>query len=183
MVGGPGAVLDAAPDRGQPLTRGAVMSDDMCCVDGCQNPVAVKSRRLCTRHYNRWQRHGDPTAGGTRNTVPVACSVDGCETRSVCRGWCQKHYKRWVAHGDPLIVMTRIAKPRSPKTPKRVIDPVCSIDGCSKPTLARGWCSAHHTRWRRHGDPLAGGRTPMKLGPECTVDGCNSVWYSKTAIL
>lgn len=31
----------------------------------------------------------------------------------------------------------------------------CSIEGCSKKLLARGWCSLHYQRWRRHGDPLA----------------------------
>lgn len=31
----------------------------------------------------------------------------------------------------------------------------CSIDGCGKPNLARGWCSAHWSRWKRNGDPLA----------------------------
>ncbi len=24
---------------------------------------------------------------------------------------------------------------------------------CSKPVLAKGWCSMHYNRWRRHGDP------------------------------
>jgi len=33
----------------------------------------------------------------------------------------------------------------------------CDIEGCSKKVFARGWCSAHWSRWRRHGDPLAGG--------------------------
>lgn len=33
---------------------------------------------------------------------------------------------------------------------------ICKIDGCGKPMLARGWCSAHWTRWKRHGNPLAG---------------------------
>lgn len=31
----------------------------------------------------------------------------------------------------------------------------CSIEGCENPLWARGWCSKHYTRWRRHGDPLA----------------------------
>jgi hypothetical protein len=30
---------------------------------------------------------------------------------------------------------------------------LCSIEGCEKPLLARGWCSAHWTRWQRYGDP------------------------------
>ncbi|TPJ76889.1 Lrp/AsnC family transcriptional regulator [Mesorhizobium sp. B2-6-3] len=34
---------------------------------------------------------------------------------------------------------------------------LCSILGCGKRHLARGWCRAHYLRWFRHGDPLAGG--------------------------
>ena len=34
---------------------------------------------------------------------------------------------------------------------------ICSVAGCSKPLLARGWCNAHYLRWYRHGDPLSGG--------------------------
>ncbi|AXH76956.1 MAG: HNH endonuclease [Caudoviricetes sp.] len=30
----------------------------------------------------------------------------------------------------------------------------CSIDGCSKPVKARGWCGAHYWRFNKHGDPL-----------------------------
>lgn len=34
-------------------------------------------------------------------------------------------------------------------------DRMCSIDNCSNPVKGRGWCSAHHARWQRHGDPQA----------------------------
>ena len=36
---------------------------------------------------------------------------------------------------------------------------ICSIPDCGKlaPSNRKGWCEAHYTRWRRHGDPLAGG--------------------------
>lgn len=37
---------------------------------------------------------------------------------------------------------------------------VCVIDGCDKPVDSRDWCSAHYTRWLRHGDPLGGRRSP-----------------------
>jgi 5-methylcytosine-specific restriction endonuclease McrA len=49
----------------------------------------------------------------------------------------------------------------------------CTIDGCDKPILARGWCAAHWTRWNRHGDPLAGGPFRSPTVSECTVDGCD----------
>jgi hypothetical protein len=42
---------------------------------------------------------------------------------------------------------------------------ICSIDGCGRKIIARGWCNAHWLRWNRHGDPLAG-RPPIgtKIG-------------------
>jgi hypothetical protein len=35
-----------------------------------------------------------------------------------------------------------------------VANGTCSVQGCEKPTKARGWCTMHWTRWSRHGDPL-----------------------------
>ena len=34
----------------------------VCEIEGCDKPVKVKLRGLCTRHYVRWQRYGDPCA-------------------------------------------------------------------------------------------------------------------------
>ena len=57
----------------------------------------------------------------------------------------------------------------------------CSIDGCNKPVIARGWCASHYRRWEAHGDPLAG-RTfvgePerfLELAVSHSGDGC-LVW-------
>lgn len=30
----------------------------------------------------------------------------------------------------------------------------CSIAGCTRPQVTRGWCRLHYVRWQRHGDPL-----------------------------
>lgn len=38
----------------------------------------------------------------------------------------------------------------------------CSIDGCDGKPRGRGWCIGHWTRWRKYGDPLAGG--PSHIG-------------------
>lgn len=32
----------------------------------------------------------------------------------------------------------------------------CSVEGCDRPLHGRGYCQLHFSRWRRHGDPLAG---------------------------
>lgn len=46
----------------------------------------------------------------------------------------------------------------------------CSIDECGKRVLARGWCSAHYTRWQRNGDPLT--LNPRKVINFCTIPSC-----------
>lgn len=70
---------------------------------------------------------------------------------------------------------------------------LCSIPGCSKPALARGWCDMHYRRWRRHGDPKGGGTSygePLKFllgalhydGDQClfwpfsTSSGYGQIW-------
>ena len=74
------------------------------------------------------------------------CSIDGCESPHLARGWCSKHYKRWQVHGDPLA-------PRViPPSPGRNI---CTVDGCDQFVNGRGLCGKHYIRWRKYGDPLA----------------------------
>lgn len=34
---------------------------------------------------------------------------------------------------------------------------ICSVEGCSKPLSAKGFCIGHYSRDKRHGDPLFGG--------------------------
>src|SRR5271170_2994543 len=52
----------------------------------------------------------------------------------------------------------------------------CSIEDCSKPVLARGWCSMHYKRWEKHGDPS----TVLKMGRKtqpprtCSIEGCEN---------
>lgn len=59
-----------------------------------------------------------------------------------------------------------------------VNDAICSIEGCeSTYRIKRGMCNAHYCRWRRHGDPLAGGTSP---DPDrgCSVPNCESPHHS-----
>lgn len=36
----------------------------------------------------------------------------------------------------------------------------CSIGGCGKQVVSRGWCEGHYKRWLRHRDPTAGNTSP-----------------------
>jgi len=48
---------------------------------------------------------------------------------------------------------------------------ICSIDGCGKPHLAKGYCSKHYTRLRLHGDPEF---CLIEHGRVCSVPGCGN---------
>lgn len=54
-------------------------------------------------HYKRWKKHGDPTVTVVQPRKGRICSVDGCETAVLAKGWCEKHYARWRTHGDPTV--------------------------------------------------------------------------------
>lgn len=45
-----------------------------------------------------------------------------------------------------------IAEPSKPAVTRK-----CEVDGCEGVHYGRGFCWAHYRRYRRHGDPLAGG--------------------------
>lgn len=57
--------------------------------------------------------------------------------------------------------------------------PRCSVDGCEKPRHGNTYCSAHHARWKRYGDPEA----PLLRHPNaglCSVNGCDQPMRKRT---
>lgn len=34
---------------------------------------------------------------------------------------------------------------------------LCAVDGCTKPQIARGWCTGHYQRWKKNGSPTPSG--------------------------
>lgn len=51
---------------------------------------------------------------------------------------------------------------------------MCTLPGCDKKTVARGYCTMHYQRWRTYGDP--GEPEPRKVSGQttCRVEGCGS---------
>lgn len=45
---------------------------------------------------------------------------------------------------------------------------ICSVDGCEKPHVARGFCGTHYKRWRRDNP-----KPEQKRRKKCKVDGCD----------
>lgn len=73
----------------------------ICAIDGCNNPVLVKSRGWCSKHYQRWQHTGDPELSlYNREQTGKPCCVPGCEKPSGFKGMCAMHRNRMNKHGS-----------------------------------------------------------------------------------
>ena len=48
---------------------GMVMSDRVCTFEGCER--VQRARGWCTKHYRRWQVHGDPSICASNQNIPV----------------------------------------------------------------------------------------------------------------
>jgi len=46
----------------------------------------------------------------------------------------------------------------------------CIIEGCSKKSRARGWCTMHYQRWKSNGNPLINQKPTGRI---CCIDGCD----------
>lgn len=104
------------------------------------------------------------------------CSVNGCASKILARGWCSKHYQRWLKTGDPEYASNRTDT-------ERHAGKVCEVQGCESARRKRLWCDSHYWRWRMHGDPLHGGpvRSLPSGSPEerfwARVDRSGACWF------
>lgn len=138
---------------------------NLCVVDGCEK--IVWGRGLCSTHYQRWRKKGDPTIApafpknGGRPRLATACKIEGCDRPGpYTRGWCRSHYEKAKNYGDPLAP--------DPRKHGRL----CSIEGCNRKAKIRGWCVMHYHRWKDRGDPGGAERLNREPGTGTyTVDG------------
>lgn len=78
------------------------IGDGLCVLHRCDTPGCVNPDHLFLGTQADNVR--DCAEKGRRNqTRPPRprkpCSVDGCESTAVSRGWCERHYTRWYKHG------------------------------------------------------------------------------------
>jgi hypothetical protein len=140
------------------------MADGTCIVSGCDTHGRVR-RGMCGRHYQRWQRNGDPVTTGPN--LRATCAVNQCDKPLLARGVCRKHYVllRETGTTDPRPKRTpltaeqkqarrkayyeRVEKPRAAARP-------CRVEGCThSANKLADLCVGHHWRIKRYGDPHA----------------------------
>lgn len=46
---------------------------------------------------------------------------------------------------------------------------ICTIEGCERAAITRGFCTKHYQRWKNHGDPL---HVVDRSRGNCTIEGC-----------
>lgn len=87
--------------------------------------------------------------------ISKTCTVDDCQKAI---GLCSMHWKRLKFHGDVNTVLQRGGHNK--------IGGLCTIEGCEKQFVARGFCQMHYRRWDLYGDPLhkeiSGNKKPAK---------------------
>ena len=123
----------------------------LCSVAACSSKA--DARGLCSSHYARLKRYGDPL--GQPVKAAKVCAVDDCSRGAISWGYCNMHAQRYYKHGDPLTTTPRTRNP-------------CSVEDCFELAKGRGYCNKHLKRVRNHGSPLvvlAGGRPTDGLHP------------------
>lgn len=134
-----------------------------CKIEACQKPA--KSCGMCSAHYAKNRKYGDPLAGRTNRGGD--CTIHECTRPVKAHGMCALHYERYRRRGDASISSRPAVR--------------CQIDGCSGKHKGHGLCFFHYDRKRRFGDPLGGGERRLSPNSQalCSVGGCGKKAVSK----
>lgn len=145
-----------------------------------------------------------PRKGMARPTKHRFCTVTDCAKPHMAKGWCGYHYNTARKYGDPLYLDLRAGKlceepgclalagrngrckshylKRRRELGTQVRRGVCSVEGCSEPHVAKGYCEDHYYRWKRYGDPTH--PVSCRKGTGCiTPEGYRVLTLKKRRIL
>lgn len=121
-------------------------SGKRCTVTGCSRPL--RARGLCSAHWARWRRYGDPAGGVSLGALPLKCEAPGCNREPHSRwrsgnAYCNKHYLRMLNTGVLDLLPSQLP----------ALVGQCVIDGCSnfRRSGRAKLCEMHYYRKRRTG--------------------------------
>jgi hypothetical protein len=142
-----------------------------CSIESCDRLVSYVKYQLCSMHYGRFKRHGDPLI--TLDPKPPYLNRGGYLVKSfgnkkryIHRMVMEEHLGRrlktteYVHHINGIKTDNRIenlqlfesnAAHTTHHQPKQ--NRKCSIEGCNRPHEAHGYCTKHDYRYRKYGDP------------------------------
>lgn len=94
--------VEVTPTNSGCSTSSTSSAKGTCSVPDCTS--VVRSRALCSAHYQRLLKTGDPL--GLRPArwdgyVRPTCAVEGCDDPAHSGGLCSRHVGRLKRHGDP----------------------------------------------------------------------------------
>lgn len=91
----------------------------------CGKPA--KAHFLCSMHYERFRRNGDPTIIKVGN-YPKECLV--CGNTTYAKGLCSLHYSRYYRTGITQIISKK-----------------CIVEACNKKVDQERLCKTHYKMW------------------------------------
>jgi len=80
--------------------------DGPCAASGCGRKAIA--RNLCSTHWDRWRKHGDPERGNREEYLKFKrlglCRIGGCDrsAKSGCKKMCWGHHRRFMKHGEEM---------------------------------------------------------------------------------
>lgn len=162
--------------RRLPEEQESKIAPALCEVEDCGDRVKVRKLGLCNKHYLKFRRYGNPTAGrdyarDRRTNKGKTCSVEGCERWATTKRMCNMHYTRWYKWGDPHF--TKFSRRESGYT-----NTVCRWEGCQREVSVHGLCRSHYgvARYSRKHEHLIPEENRAK---RCEVDKCPNPVYAK----
>ena len=127
-----------------------------CTKEGCMNLQVSKG--LCSRHYQEYKRvlrSTKPCPGCGIGIVPESEYCSACRRKGPYARFCADCGQRisHTAHKDTKRCWScHLVSRRASAIPK-----ICSVEGCSRPHKAKGFCLPHYQTERRRKEYLGSG--------------------------
>ena len=134
----------------------------VCRFEPCEKPV--QARGLCNTHYRQERSGVNLYMPPPTHSSKGLCVFPGCVNQRLAKSLCSGHYHQ-MSRGEELSTLLT-ALPRQYSLE-------CSLEWCSLPRHAKGYCATHYSHSRSARGITRPGVSRGKTPPtECTVDGC-----------